>query len=357
MFRRFGLILVVNHACNMRCTYCYTGEKFGRRMPPEMGRHAIDRAFQSLHDGGTLELAFFGGEPLAEAELIEELIEYATTQTRQRSARLDITMTTNGTIKSPAAWRVMNDPRVALSISHDGLPEVHDRHRRTADGSGTSSMVVETIGELAQAGRDFNVILVVRPDNVRQLADGIAWLRSQGARHFIPSLDVWVGWNDADVEAIAGAMQDCQQVWLGLVPEGSISWIDEAVAKRLQLPFSETARCGFGSGEIAIAPSGRLYPCERLVGADELTNQFVLKGHATDEGPFLPPAGQEQPPRSDCAASCPCSNVVRTGCPTTSDRLTQKLEKALIQCADEIVGKLRPHRATKTEIAKTEMLS
>jgi uncharacterized protein len=350
MFRRFGLILVVNHACNMRCTYCYTGEKFGRRMPVDMGRRAIDRALQSLDQGGTLELAFFGGEPLAEAELIEELIAYAATQTRQRSRQLSVTMTTNGTIHSPAAWRVMNDSRVALSISHDGLPEVHDRHRRTADGHGTSSIVVQTIRELAKAGRDFNVIMVVRPDNTAQLANGIAWLQSQGARHFIPSLDFWAQWNNDDLEAIAGAIQACQQVWLRLVPEGSISWIDEAVARRLRLPFSETARCGFGSGEIAVAPSGRLYPCERLVGADEPTNRFALAGHATDNGPFFPPQDQLQPPRSDCSVSCPCSNIVRTGSPITSDSLARQFERALSQCAAEIVSQLRPQTTANAEV-------
>lgn len=350
MYRRFGLILVVNHACNMRCTYCYTGEKFGRRMPLEMGRHAIDRSFQSLSDGGTLELAFFGGEPLAEAELVEELIEYAVTQAQRHSRRLDVTMTTNGTVKSPAAWRVMNDSRVTLSVSHDGLPEVHDRHRRTADGHGTSTIVVETIRELAQAARDFNVITVVRPDNVQQLAAGIEWLQSQGARHFVPSLDVWASWNEVDIAALSSAIQDCQQVWLRLVPAGSISWIDEAVAERLRLPFSDTARCGFGFGEIAVAPSGRIYPCERLVGADEPTNRFALAGNVMDDGPFLPPRDRPQPPRSDCAASCPCSNVVRTGCPATSDPLAQQLERALARCADEIVSQLRPQTTQKEEM-------
>ena len=73
MHARFGLTLVVNHACNLRCSYCYTGEKIGRRLPLATGRKAIDRAISSLSQNGTLELAFFGGEPLVEAELILEL--------------------------------------------------------------------------------------------------------------------------------------------------------------------------------------------------------------------------------------------------------------------------------------------
>ena len=64
MFARFGLVLTVTHACNLRCTYCYAGEKFRRTMPEAIGRRAIERATRSLSAGGRLELSFFGGEPL-----------------------------------------------------------------------------------------------------------------------------------------------------------------------------------------------------------------------------------------------------------------------------------------------------
>jgi len=65
---RFALTLVVNHACNLRCTYCFTGDKVRRPMRLATGRKAIDRALQSLLPGGTLHLGFFGGEPLIEAD-------------------------------------------------------------------------------------------------------------------------------------------------------------------------------------------------------------------------------------------------------------------------------------------------
>lgn len=73
-YRRFRLMLMVNHACNMRCTYCYRTDKVDRPMPEQVERKAIDRAIASLASGGTLELSFFGGEPLLEAPLIAALI-------------------------------------------------------------------------------------------------------------------------------------------------------------------------------------------------------------------------------------------------------------------------------------------
>jgi len=134
MYQRFGLVLVVNHACNLRCSYCYTGEKFPRSMPRTTGEKAIDRAVASTAPGGTLELGFFGGEPLIEASLIQSFIAYAQAATKAGGLSLSITITTNGTIATPAAWAIMTDGAVDLSVSHDGLPEVHDRQSSSATG-------------------------------------------------------------------------------------------------------------------------------------------------------------------------------------------------------------------------------
>lgn len=73
----FSLTLMVNHACNLRCTYCYTGTKFHSPMPAEVGNAAIDRALNSLPSGGWLDLGFFGGEPLLDAPRILDWMKYA----------------------------------------------------------------------------------------------------------------------------------------------------------------------------------------------------------------------------------------------------------------------------------------
>ena len=45
-------------------------------MPLEIGFVAIRRAARSLRPGGMLELGFFGGEPLLEAEAIARWIDF-----------------------------------------------------------------------------------------------------------------------------------------------------------------------------------------------------------------------------------------------------------------------------------------
>src|SRR5262245_838830 len=98
MYPAFTLTLMVNHACNLRCTYCYTGAKVQRPMPERIARAAIDRAAASIRPDGLLELGFFGGEPLIEAPLIKSLMSYARDLSRSRGLRLSCHLTTNGTV-------------------------------------------------------------------------------------------------------------------------------------------------------------------------------------------------------------------------------------------------------------------
>ena len=88
---QFGLTLMVNHACNLRCTYCYTGGKFNAPMPARIALAAIDRALASLATSGRLELSFFGGEPLIESARILEWMDYARSRAEADGKRVDST--------------------------------------------------------------------------------------------------------------------------------------------------------------------------------------------------------------------------------------------------------------------------
>jgi uncharacterized protein len=210
MHSRFGLTLMVNHACNLRCGYCFTGEKLSRPMPFNIGCRAIDRAVRSIAKGGTLELGFFGGEPLIEAAHILEWIEYAERETSRAGQWLRLNLTTNGTVDTSDAWRVMRLTALELAISHDGLPHIHDRHRLGVDGRPSSDRVIRTIQKLLDEARSLRIVLVVRPDSVAHLPAGLDFLYTLGVRQFDPSLDLWTPWDRAAIDRLASAVASVQ---------------------------------------------------------------------------------------------------------------------------------------------------
>lgn len=322
MYNRYSLILMVTHACTMRCSYCYAGQKRGTVMPGGLGRTAIDRAIRSIAPSGTLELGFFGGEPLLEADLVHELLEYADDECRRSGHTLVPSLTTNGTVTDPPAWVVMYWPNLRLAVSCDGMAEMHDAHRRFADGRPSSAVVHSTIRRLISDGIDFRVVMVVRPDTLHQVVASARVLRSMGVRHIEPSLDLWTRWSEEDESRLETTVAGLAEFWREGLPGNSMGWFDEKTANIAQLNVPMASRCGFGDGAVAVAPSGRLYPCERLIGDDRPDNPMRIPGHAAEGRDFLrlrPVPTRQHQSCSSCAMEgmcntlCRCSNYVRTG--------------------------------------------
>lgn len=340
MYRRFGLVLMVTHACNLRCSYCYSGAKVGRSMEAHVGTRAIDRALASMDQGGTLELSFFGGEPLLEAGLVGALVDYARSEATRWGMRVAPAVTTNGTVANEEAFAVMMREDMSLSVSQDGMPANHDRYRRFACGKGSSDEVLTTMRRLMDAGKQFTVVTVVRPDTVDDLPRALRFFHGMGVRAIHPTLDLWTGWSRDAIERLERAIARAARLWVRYLPDLAVSWFDEKAAHIAGVSISDCARCGFGAGEVAVAPSGNLYPCERLIGADEQDNPMKLPGYVFDGGedfletPAAParstPACRECAMASVCNTTCRCSNFVRSGRVDRPDLLLCAVEKACL---------------------------
>ena len=256
-------------------------------------------------------------------------------------------VTTNGMHNDAAAQEVMRWPGMQVSISHDGLPEVHDRHRHDANGDVTSATVLDTIEDLLNTGQDLSIVMVVRPDNVETLPSGIEFLRRRGLRHFVPSLDLWTNWTKGDLHTLENSLMRCSETWHAGLPNCSVSWFDEKMAHLAGLDAGPTARCGFGDGEIAVSPAGSLYPCERLIGEDQPANPMRLPGHALEGNDFRPlPAPTRNVEgcsacaiQSCCATTCRCSNYIRTGDIGRPDRLLCLLDRVCYRETARIMQK------------------
>jgi uncharacterized protein len=283
-------------------------------------------------------LGFFGGEPLLYAAAIADWINFAAEQSAKAGIALRPGLTTNGTVATAAAWDLMRRPDVDLCVSHDGLPEIHDRHRRCGQEP-TAMRAVDTIMRLLAEGRDVRVVMTVRPDSAAALPRGIEWLWQCGVRRFDLSLDVWTKWDRAGLQALESGLRGAADVWRDHLPEIAVNWFDEKAGRLLDLPEEPSARCGFGDGEIAVAPSGSLYPCERLIGEDAADNPMRLPGHALEGDNFC----RRTPPtdlaaecagcamRQQCGTSCRCSNYVRTGDIRRPDALLCFLDRVRVR--------------------------
>jgi uncharacterized protein len=257
-------------------------------------------------------------------------------------------LTTNGTLGNRDAWDGMLDEDLELIVSFDGMPEIHDRHRRDLNGRPTAAVVEGTLRELIRRGKTVRVNMVVRPDTVAALPEGLGYVHDLGVQDIDLSLDLWTRWNPRDVEKLKESVIRAARLWRQWLPHFSVSWFDAKVADLARLPSTGGgAWCGFGDGEIAVAPSGHLYPCERLIGEDRGGSPFRLPGNAIDGddfSSFTTAPLQRHNACVNCAlltacdTGCRCSNYIRTGDINRPDGLLCVLNKTCARAVSEMLG-------------------
>lgn len=250
------ITLVLTHDCNLACDYCYTGEKFAKAMPDEVAERALQLAFSQ---GGRAMVSFFGGEPLLEFERMQRFARRA-----RELGPVDFQVTTNVTILSDAVLGFLQEYDFQVGLSVDGLGE-HNRHRPFVGGRSSAELVWKNLEKAAVLPKA-TVLMVVNPDTLEGLPQATERVRQLGYRTatLLPHMEAqWDG----------PARSKAEEVYAQLA-----AWCHASLTSDRPLwlsPFAEQfcedgllGSCGFGEDDVAVAPSGNLYPCARLVGTD-----------------------------------------------------------------------------------------
>jgi len=163
------LLLEVTEQCNMRCEYCIysshyenTREHGCGKMPWETARKAVDRYFAgfervSLHNPlREPAISFYGGEPLLNFKLIQQVVEYVEEHYPQYSVNYNVT--TNGLLLADETAGFLAEHNFAIIVSLDGDEKNHDRNRKRADGQGSFWQVYNNLLRFREQYPDYGKI-------------------------------------------------------------------------------------------------------------------------------------------------------------------------------------------------------
>ena len=163
--RRLRLILLPTEACNFRCVYCYESFQYKRMEPTvvEGVKRHLERRASELD---SLELSWFGGEPLLARDIMEDILRHARTQVERHPAlRLSSDITTNAYLLTRDVFRTLLGLGVTnYQISFDGPKEFHDRKRVLSGGKGTFDRVWTNTLALRDEPGSFHVLVRVHAD-------------------------------------------------------------------------------------------------------------------------------------------------------------------------------------------------
>jgi uncharacterized protein len=166
-----NLFLLPTERCNFRCTYCYEDFNIGRMRPAVSAgvKALISTRFSELH---TLEISWFGGEPLVAKSIIEDISLHIKHLGKSKLINYKANITTNGYLLDLATATRLRELGITFyQISLDGPPEVHDVSRVRTDGSGTFARIWSNLLDLKKSSLDIKIVLRVHfsPETYKSL--------------------------------------------------------------------------------------------------------------------------------------------------------------------------------------------
>ncbi|WP_031514289.1 thioether cross-link-forming SCIFF peptide maturase [Desulfofalx alkaliphila] len=273
-----ALCLHVAHDCNLRCRYCFAGQgPFGgdrSLMSFETGQAAIDFLIKQSGSRKNIEIDFFGGEPLLNFKVVQQLVDYGTQKASLANKKIKFTLTTNALLLNEEIEQYLIEHGISAVLSLDGRKEVHDQMRPTARGGGSYAQVLKNIKRFVE--KDPPGGYYIRGTYTRHNLDfcqDLIHLIDQGFKDISvepvvagPEHDYSLRSEDLDTlreqykqltDKIYSMYQEGKEInffHFNVDLEGG-----PCLAKRL-------SGCGAGHEYMAVTPDGSLYPCHQFVG-------------------------------------------------------------------------------------------
>lgn len=337
-----GIVLFITEQCNLRCIYCY--EQCNNQQRQYSTKSISFDTFKKTFglfieesDRKHISISFFGGEATLYPEIIKEIVLYCNENIKSLDKTVSYSLTTNGMLLTPDFIDFINEHGFSLVVSCDGPEEIQDAQRVNKSGIGNYKKLMDNLRLLLQK-------LGPERITIRSTMTSISLDIEKIFNHFID-----MGFISISIEpaifpsdnpyyvtetALIRCFEDFAQTYCELKkqrPELHF-FLFEQLIKRVKVASPLTKQCGIGSGSITIAPDGKIYPCQRLVGYEEMCLGNVSKG-IENKSLKTSLANSYVYTKEECT-SCWAKYICGGGCPAESYELFGSLNKAnALKCA------------------------
>lgn len=271
-----AISLNLAQSCNLACSYCYADEgRFGgkqRLMPIEVALATIKRLIERTHKR-RVTVGFIGGEPFVNRATLYRSVEYANELAACHGISVGFSITTNGTLLTPADIALLRENAFAISVSIDGDAQIHDTHRTTRSGTGSFATVVRNLRPLLEEPERVKITArsTVTSSDLRVLERiealsaigfpevGVSPLRTSPNPMLAFTPD---DWSIFLKEMIRTAEAEWQRVLAG----GVFRFSNLAIAlKEIHRGSSRPLPCGSAANYVSVSAEGNYFTCHRTI--------------------------------------------------------------------------------------------
>jgi len=157
-----SLIIIPTYRCNFRCPYCYQDHEKGSVMGEDIQDAIIKYVRKHIADYTSVEISWFGGEPLLCAHIIVKINNAIKQICKARYKSFKSSITTNGYLLTKELFETLLDCGVRrYFITVDGLEAEHDKQRYLANKGGTFKVIIDNLLSIKELpnSRHFSVNL------------------------------------------------------------------------------------------------------------------------------------------------------------------------------------------------------
>ena len=299
------LVLNVTHGCNLACKYCFAG---GHHDEPTMSLDTAMRGVALMDPRATLDIAFFGGEPLLAWDLVRRVMDEASRLAKRRGVKAKFHITTNGTLLDEEKIAFLRSRPCSLLVSLDGPKDIHDAARPfrcgtaaracPAEGGGCESGVAQPPAPVPPKAGAVNQSSFDAVMNVLQTAAKLGMSKRIMARatffprdaRLVERLEFFAETEDAGLiggysvePAVLGegcarrGDESFDRAALAAEYHAAAAWFVDRVRRKRRVGFFHFRKllerivlakhagseCGAGNGYVTVAPDGTIHACHR----------------------------------------------------------------------------------------------
>lgn len=297
ILKNLNVVIRPSDACNQNCAYCYVERDSRLRRGACITVERLQRFFRSILSNGTfahVNIVWHGGEPtLLGAEYLQRAIECI--HEVKGATQVEYAIQTNATALTDEMVQLFVREKVAVGISLDAPPDVHDRFRTNWSGKPTFEKVMAGIEKLHRAGIIFGAICVLHSQNHDRAREIYSFFKSINLNYQLNPFYRAEAVTDVAVSALAISPEQYGAALLETLdeyandPEHTID-VKDLRDVMIAMMTGVSVNClyrGACDEFIGIATDGRIYVCdnfnvpEALIGGiDTITSRDILQSKA-----------------------------------------------------------------------------